>query len=253
MTTRYPLAERFHAPQGEGIHAGVQMAFLRLVGCSVGKGICTNCDTEFDKAYPALGGGLYDPAEILDWVGDDRHVCLTGGEPLDRDLRPLLIALAFDGRKDVHLETSGTVRPDWLDPARPPGRKAPYARLGQGSHVLAVELGGVLGHYDVPLWITVSPKPGYLKSMVEDVADEVKVILRLDKDLGFLGGLGTGPGWPTVEDAVRWADDGKLVYVQPVNAAHEVDGIMLDRVLAIVARHPQLRISPQIHKFMMVR
>jgi organic radical activating enzyme len=211
---RYPLAERFKAPQGEGLYAGVPMAFVRLVGCSVGQDVCTSCDTQFDRMDEAKGGGLYTADAIVGWAGDYRHVCVTGGEPLDRDLRGLLAACKAAG-KQVHVETSGTKPAGfWLADRLPKD-----------------------------VWVTVSPKPSFLPSMI-DLADEVKVIL---------GGLGDGPGWPTLEDAVRWADAGKLVYIQPRNHRDTVDQQAMNEAVAVTDRHPQLRLSTQLHKYIRTR
>jgi len=209
---KYPLAERFKSIQGEGLYTGAPMAFIRLVGCSVGQGVCTHCDTAFDKPYPELGGGLYDPTELATWSLPYDTICLTGGEPLDRSLKPLVDAAHEEGIV-VHVETSGTVK---YDPQR-------HGSLN---------------------WITVSPKPGYLPFMIE-MANEVKVIL---------GGLGDDPtGWPSVEQAVVWAREGKLVYLQPRNLKHFIDPLALDEALGLVDRHPELRLSNQFHKFLNVR
>lgn len=143
---QYPLAERFHSIQGEGKFCGVPMAFLRVTGCSVSKRICSQCDTDFEKMDRSKGGGLYTVEDIVGWVADYKHVCITGGEPLDRNLEPLIIALA-EKKIYCHIETSGTKSPDWLWRVR----KA--------------------------VWLCVSPKPGYLIDMVT-AADEVKVILQ---------------------------------------------------------------------------
>lgn len=214
---RFPLAEKFKAPQGEGLYAGTPMAFVRLAGCSVGQTVCTACDTDFDRMRPELGGGLHWPDEIRAWMQPYRHLCITGGEPLDRNLLPLLGAFADSGVM-CHIETSGTRDPQWLaDIPEATARRA--------------------------LWVTVSPKPGYLGRMIAR-ADEIKVIV---------GGLGDGPGWPTLDDAVRWADDGRLVYVQPRNLRTQVDRAALDAVMAAVDRHPQLRLSVQLHKFLETR
>lgn len=234
MTTRYALAERFKAPQGEGLYTGTPMAFMRTVGCSVGKQVCTHCDTEFDRMREALGGGVYAPEELATWAKPYRHVCVTGGEPLDRDLRPLLRALGET--TVVHVETSGTKHPEWLDPKAQP--RSP------GEHAVGMQLDDRLSWRWWTLWVTVSPKPGYLPHMVEHVADEVKVIL---------GGLGDGPGWPTLEDAVRWADMGKMVYVQPRNDVLAIDPIGMKWALDAVDRYPQLRLSTQLHKYTRTR
>jgi organic radical activating enzyme len=237
---RYPVAERFVAPQGEGLYTGVPMAFIRLVGCSVGQKVCTACDTDFDRILPALGGGVYTVEELRAWVRASgvRHVCLTGGEPLDRDLRPLLRALT-DGPVVCHVETSGTKHPDWLDVITPP-------RHRQGQHAVAfpTEREGFVHWEWMPLWVAVSPKPGYLPEMVEVVADEVKVIL---------GGLGDGPGWPTVEDAVRWAEGPATVYVQPRNERLDINGAAMREAVRVVTEHPTLRLSAQLHKYIRTR
>ena len=234
--TSYSLAERFEAPQGEGLYSGTPMKFARLVGCSVGKGVCEACDTDFDRVRADCGGGSFTAAELAEWAGAYRHVCLTGGEPLDRDVREIWTALAAKGIL-CHVETSGTRQPKWLDPVPQP-RKPGIHQLGCMTEA------GVTEWRMLPLWVTVSPKPGFLPGMVERVADEVKVVL---------GGLGSGAGWPTAADAVRWADAGLLVYVQPRNEYDAVDRTALNEALEIVTRHPQLRLSCQLHKFLGVR
>lgn len=211
---KYPLAEKFFAPQGEGLFAGTPMGFIRLVGCSVGQGTCHACDTDFRTMRSHMGGGLHEASDIVAWMGDCQHACLTGGEPLDRDLSFLVGRLKAAGIRS-HIETSGTQEPDWLELAK-----------------LAADC-----------WVCVSPKPGYRESMVAR-ADEVKVVL---------GGLGDGPGWPTVDDALRWAAAGKLVYVQPRNRTMDVNMVALEQALAVVRKHPQLRLSVQLHKFIKTR
>lgn len=210
---RFPFAERFAAPQGEGLYTGVQMSFARLVGCSVGQKVCTACDTNFLVMDPKLGGGMATAAEVASWAASASGVlCLTGGEPLDRDIRPLIDAGLASGIR-VHVESSATVRPPWLT------------------------------DYIGRIWLTVCPKPGWRQDMVS-LADEVKVIL---------GGLGDGPGWPTLEDALAWQEMGKLVYLQPRNSIMTVDREALHQVLETVARHPQLRVSVQLHKLVGTR
>lgn len=212
------------------------MLFVRLVGCSVGQKVCTHCDTDFSAVFPALGGGHFSAQEVVALAGACEHVCITGGEPLDRDLRPLLLALTAAG-KLPHVETSGTVRQDWLDPVREPF-------CGNMEHAVGMATGGDrLSWRWMKLWITVSPKPGYRDDMVAQ-ADEVKVII---------GGLGDGPGWPTVDDALRWASAGKLVYVQPRNDRTNIRLGALHEALNIVAKHPSLRLSVQLHKFVRTR
>jgi len=226
MTTKYPLAERFHEVQGEGAFVGTRMAFVRMVGCSVGQKVCTACDTDFDRQRPELGGGTYTVDELMAYAKPVGRMCITGGEPLDRDIRPLL-HMATDRNITCHVETSGTKAPHWLGWQWDDGRRQ---HLVNGT--------------PVRMWLCVSPKPGYLEDMVQMHADEVKVII---------GGLGDGPGWPTVEDAARWADAGQLVYIQPRNYTKTVDEANLEAVLKLTEKYPQLRVSCQLHKFLGVR
>lgn len=216
------------------------MAFIRTVGCSVGQGVCHACDTDFTAMQKELGGGLFEVDELKSWAYPCEHICLTGGEPLDRDLRQLLLRLTV-GQTMCHIETSGTKKPDWLDGVIRHQTNKP------GRHMVAFDAvrdeDGTYSWCDMPLWVTVSPKPGYLPVMIA-IADEVKVIV---------GGLGDGPGWPTVDDAARWAGEGKLVYVQPRNDRLDINRANMDEALEVVARYPQLRLSTQLHKYIRTR
>jgi 7-carboxy-7-deazaguanine synthase len=209
----YPVAEKFKSLQGEGVYAGTPMAFVRFVGCSVGKTICQHCDTDFDKLLNWRGGGTFEPWELIEWANPYDHICLTGGEPLDQPLRPLL-ELAQDGGRMLHIETSGTVLFNLLD------------------------LNLIEEH-----WVCVSPKPGWKKEMI-DLADEVKVIVP---------GLGNGEGWPTLDNALEWAYDGKVVFLQPRNAKFDVDKQNLLYVQDLIRDHPVLRLSVQLHKILKVQ
>lgn len=217
----YQVAEKFKSLQGEGLYAGTPMAFIRFVGCSVGKKTCHACDTDFEKMHNWRGGGEYTESQLLEWSDDYAHICLTGGEPLNQDLAPL-ISLNHDighrwDPKMLHIETSGTV---------------PYKFLGQS----ALE-------YTREIYVCVSPKPGYLDIAIND-ADEVKIIVP---------GLGSGKDWPQLADALRWAQAGKNVYLQPRNGKFDVDQVNLKYVLDLLAEYPTLRLSVQMHKILKVQ
>lgn len=99
---KYPIVEVFHSLQGEGHFVGYPMAFVRLAGCSVlNCAIRKECDEAPWKATSHLG-----PEEIVSLVAGRSIVCVTGGEPTDHDLFPLLAALRSAGHR-IHMETSG--------------------------------------------------------------------------------------------------------------------------------------------------
>jgi organic radical activating enzyme len=241
-TAAFRVAEKFVSPQGEGMYAGTVMAFIRFVGCSVGKRICQHCDTDFDKEYQWLGGGEFDIDVLTEWVKSSavRHVCFTGGEPLDQDLAALVGRLSLNERLEkIHVETSGTVDlPDW-------------ARNQELMH------------------LTCCPKPGWIEDQMTSY-DEIKVIVgglgtpeSLESMKAFEGFAVESPKnhpladratfrWPSLEDALRWAKH-TPVYLQPRNKKYEVDANNLKLAQELVLAHPQLRLSTQLHKLLQVR
>jgi 7-carboxy-7-deazaguanine synthase len=127
----YAVNDVYAAVQGEGVQTGVPMVLVRLHGCPVG---CVFCDTKetwersaatrVDTLAEALGTNPrwaeVSATEIAAHVATcvdqlrqfDRYdgigwVLLTGGEPAEQTLRPLVRALHGEGVR-VALETSGT-------------------------------------------------------------------------------------------------------------------------------------------------
>ena len=114
---KLPLAPKsvFFTLQGEGHLRGFPCVFVRLGGCSIG---CPSCDTDYKVDSKLL------PADILGKVKDvtpekwrDRWVWITGGEPTDHDLVPLIRLLKGAGYS-VAVATAGhkrfTPTVDWL-------------------------------------------------------------------------------------------------------------------------------------------
>lgn len=107
--------------QSEG-HLRQQMAFVRFAGCSVQ---CPLCDTDYSVH---MRMGAKDLAALVHLrtprTVTDRWVWLTGGEPADRDLVPIIRELHAQRHK-VAVATSGhkpiVARVDWLSvsPHRP--------------------------------------------------------------------------------------------------------------------------------------
>lgn len=116
---KYPVTNIFWSLQGEGRFVGLPTVFVRLAGCSVGAcHIRKECDEAPWKAQEHLSAEeiLTRVAAVSDSCG--RVVCITGGEPIDHDIDPLVSAL-HSARYRIHLETSGarevTAFPlDWL-------------------------------------------------------------------------------------------------------------------------------------------
>ncbi len=101
-TDLYPLAKDgvFRTVQGEGALLGAPMTFVRLAGCSVG---CSGCDTDYRASERVTAAEIR--RRVLK-LGLCEWTWITGGEPADHDLWPLLEELRKCGR--VALATSGS-------------------------------------------------------------------------------------------------------------------------------------------------
>ena len=96
----------FWSHQGEAHLRGFGMVFLRLAGCSVG---CADCDTDYSCGERVETGELVRRVVAAFPKCRDKWVWLTGGEPADQNLRPLIGALSKAGLS-VAVATSGKHR-----------------------------------------------------------------------------------------------------------------------------------------------
>jgi 7-carboxy-7-deazaguanine synthase len=145
------IAEVFPSLQGEGLRQGEPTLFIRLAGCGLR---CRFCDTT--SAW--RNGTVLSVRDILARLKRIRKgypaswVCLTGGEPLEQDVRDLARALKKEGYK-IQVETNG------------------------------------LFYQSLPAdWYTVSPKPkAYaVRKEYKRRAREVKLIVTRDLTLNIL-------------------------------------------------------------------
>ena len=114
------VREIFQTIQGEGIFAGAVTMFVRFAGCSLQ---CPDCDTQYSwdtKDLPDVGAPwIVD--KIIDMCRRPRHICITGGEPLEQpqdDLFNLLQTLqgwhGNRGLESIVIETNGAHDISWL-------------------------------------------------------------------------------------------------------------------------------------------
>jgi 7-carboxy-7-deazaguanine synthase len=143
------INEEFYSIQGEGIHTGLPMYFVRLQGCEVG---CYFCDTKYtwrpsDQTTAEEDIALRAAESGAEWV------CVTGGEPYEQNLARLSAELHKRILK-IHIETSGTCN--------------------------------VSGNID---WICLSPKDLFSKKktipIFKDIAHEIKCVVTKLADVDY--------------------------------------------------------------------
>ncbi|MBR4503819.1 MAG: radical SAM protein [Candidatus Methanomethylophilaceae archaeon] len=94
------ICEIFRSIQGEGLMMGIPTTFVRTVGCNLR---CSWCDTQ----YSMSGGTEMTLDEIMESVGDSKHVCVTGGEPMIQPDMPELLRRMVAAGIQIVLETNG--------------------------------------------------------------------------------------------------------------------------------------------------
>lgn len=157
----YPITEVFHSLQGEGHFIGYPMTFIRFAGCSVTEcSIRSRCDEAPWKSNFRLRA-----CDVVDTVRgkspsrDTGIVCLTGGEPADHDLLPIVSSLRDIGYR-VHIETSGEnsiegIPFDWITVSP----KTPRYKQRQGHTLKLVVL---------PEWGDSASAWGYVAGLSDD-------------------------------------------------------------------------------------
>ncbi len=142
-----PVMEMFYSVQGEGFNTGRPAAFVRIGGCDVG---CHWCDVK--EAWDASLHPLTKTEDVIDYLSGfpAKAVVITGGEPLNYNLKPLCKGLKTRGVQ-IFIETCG-------------------------AYPLS-------GSFD---WICLSPKRNmHPRADMLQMADELKVIIHKAEDLDW--------------------------------------------------------------------
>jgi organic radical activating enzyme len=86
------ISEIFWSAQGEGVHSGCPAVFIRLAGCSLR---CPYCDSRASWSPGRSLGPAAIAAAVGEWLSPypQSRLVITGGEPLEQDLRALVAAL----------------------------------------------------------------------------------------------------------------------------------------------------------------
>lgn len=237
MNVKLPISQDFHSVQGEGYHVGVPMHFVRVTGCNVGRfpnpnmppknvrgdllvlqeqapthSICTSYTGEQFLCDTEYNTTIARVAveQLLDTTWES-HICFTGGEPMMYpSLLTDMITVLVDAGKQVNVETSGTLQ-------------IPKEISDQA-------------------WITCSPKYNFIQSNVHHI-DELKFLISMDTkevEISQMEELAEEVG------TLR----GGFIYIQPVNLIDDVSKDNIQRCIKLLRRHPDWRLSVQLHKLL---
>lgn len=233
-----PLAEHFHSIQGEGYWTGTPMHFIRLPGCTVGKKIddspqlpggrpawrCTAynghsfwCDTDFSHYANETGESLIKDT----W---EKHICLTGGEPLaHRRIVDYFRTACPNSGVTLHIETSGTIDFWWEADLHPLTEHGDYDQRDP--------------------WITVSPKEDWTPYNIAH-AQELKLLVDHNFELRHLDPAFLGH---------------PRVYLSPINDVgsgglyHPRSRSALYKTMEVLKKYPHWKLSVQLHKYLGVQ
>lgn len=100
------IRELFLSIQGEGPHVGEEQLFIRFCGCNLH---CAYCDTDFEISKSKE----YTPQELIQEIntyGNNLTLSLTGGEPLvSVEFLEEFLPLAKQNGHNIYLETNATI------------------------------------------------------------------------------------------------------------------------------------------------
>jgi 7-carboxy-7-deazaguanine synthase len=114
--TPVKISEIFFSIQGEGLHIGIPMVFVRFQGCNLLTG-CNWCDTKYarrdDGEHITVGEVVSEVSRLQPFYKG--WVCITGGEPLFQDeALEALVRTLREGKYKIEIETNGTLeKPNW--------------------------------------------------------------------------------------------------------------------------------------------
>lgn len=253
---KYPIAEMFLSPQGEGLFTGKMMQFIRLAGCCVGRPVATGTE---EAATQSGRSRIFFMPQTSAPLLHDIHGEPTGNRAWlchTYDGRPFWCDTDFVARHAMSVdEIVHLIRRDVDEVCLTGGeplmfdlRSLVEALWGANETMrVHVETSGTIAFPDwltapvmreAHVWITVSPKQNVLQSCLEQ-ANEIKLLVDENFSLS------------TAQTLVKGLK--AFVFLQPVNAEKEVDQVNLRHCLDIQREMPDWHISTQMHKVWNVR
>ncbi len=218
------LNEVFDSIQGEGLHAGRMMTFIRLQGCNLA---CKWCDTAYARSLLDLGLAATDLNSDQIEVHQE-WVCITGGEPLIQADAVAALALRLRPMdKRIEVETNGSISPpNWA-----------FMNVDLPS----CDLERLIESWVVDIKLSSSGNPSSEKIIQEWAekmreSDQFKLVLANAQDL------------EDAEDWLSWIVGYEVpILVSPALTGETLDVEWIQRVAKFSMKN-KLRLSLQLHK-----
>ena len=223
MQNKVLIKEIFESIQGEGPYIGVNQLFIRFSSCNLN---CAYCDTDFKtelKEY-TIEKLIYE----INKYENIHSVSLTGGEPLiETDFLSVLLKKV---NKKIYLETNGTL----------------YENLEK-----------IIDYIDIVSMDIKLPSTTKLKPYWEEHDKFIEIAKEKEKELFFKVVFDTNITEDEINKTVSLAKKyNVLIVLQP-----KMDGEYLnltsefinDTYYRFLNKYQNIRLIPQIHKFLNVR
>lgn len=238
---KYPVSEIFTSPQGEGVYSGTMMTFIRLAGCTVGKPypkemykskttmVSHHDHDDEEEVIPAKFPIYTEECTLYD---GRKFACDTDYRVKERLTIDEIMARVPKEIKHICL-TGGEPLMHNLYPIydRSPGM-VHIETSGTIDYRRAFPVRNFISDWGSEVWITVSPKFGCLPEMIER-ADEIKLLV----DEKF-----------NPETLPKEIFDHEVVFLNPVNFEHKMNGANLKLCMNWQKLFPQWRVGTQLHK-----
>jgi 7-carboxy-7-deazaguanine synthase len=224
--TRGYVHELFTSIQGEGIKVGCRQDFIRFLGCNLSCNYCDTPETQTREGPFILHGEQFDnPVALSLLVSNitESEVAITGGEPLLQ--HRFLLSLCAELKKREHriyLDTNGTL-PDEL------------AQVIEFIDIVSLD-------FKVPT-ATGRPKLWDMHEQCLRVASSKQVFVKMVINENVLP-----QEIDTACDIIERIDRRIPLVLQPVFGRHIPQ--ILDIQKKAAARITQVRVIPQVHKYL---
>ncbi len=222
------ITEIFSSIQGEGPYVGVQQVFVRFFGCNMH---CVWCDTPESIGDTTQNFVEYGVEELCGKInglwGQAHSVSITGGEPLMQvDVLQALLPKLKESNRKIHLETNG---------------------------IFHEALASCIDQIDVVAMDMKLPSSTQCRSFWKEHEEFLKVARQKEIFIKVVISSKTEK-----EDVLKAIDcvsgiDPQTLFILQPNSLDMFDGVV-DKCLAFhedcLAKLPNTRIMPQMHKFM---